>query len=84
MVYEEIDEELGRLLGMAIAVSATAGPDSPEARHTVERLKKAYENGFKNSDVIGAMKKAYELGFKRGFRAAKKEDMPWFDWESGG
>jgi hypothetical protein len=33
--------------------------------------------------VREALIMTYELGFEHGFRAAKKEDMPWFRWEEG-
>lgn len=67
----------GKLLRGAISASANAGPDSPEAKHANECVRKDYETRFKNDDIIEGLKKAYEVGFKKGFRMAKLEDMPW-------
>ncbi|MDQ3852523.1 MAG: hypothetical protein M3299_06790 [Thermoproteota archaeon] len=67
----------GKLLKAAISVSANAGPDSPEAKHADECVRKDYETRFKNDDIVEGLKKAYEVGFKKGFRMAKLEDMPW-------
>lgn len=67
----------GELLRAAVSASARAGPDSPEAKHANECVRKDYETRFKNDDIIEGLKKAYEVGFKKGFRIAKIEDMPW-------
>jgi hypothetical protein len=67
----------GELLRAAVSASARAGPDSPEAKHANECVRKDYETRFKNDDIIEGLKKAYEVGFKKGFRMAKLEDMPW-------
>jgi len=67
----------GKLLRLAISASVNAGPDSPEAKHANECVRKDYETRFKNDDIIEGLKKAYEVGFKKGFRIAKIEDMPW-------
>ena len=67
----------GKLLRVAISASANARPDSPEAKHANECVRKDYETRFKNDDIIEGLKKAYEVGFKKGFRIAKIEDMPW-------
>ncbi len=67
----------GKLLKAAISASANAGPDSPEAKHADECVRKDYETIFKNDDIVEGLKKAYEVGFKKGFRMAKLEDMPW-------
>jgi hypothetical protein len=71
----------GTLLRAAIAASAKAGPDSPEAKHANECVRKDYETRFKNDDIIEALKKAYDVGFRKGFRMAKIEDMPWWTKE---
>ena len=68
----------GKLLRAAISTSANAGPDSLEAKHANECVRKDYETRFKNDDdIVEGLKKAYEVGFKKGFRMAKLEDMPW-------
>ena len=67
----------GKLLRVAISASANAGPESPEAKHANECVRKDYETRFKNDGIIEGLKKAYEVGFKKGFRMAKLEDMPW-------
>ena len=67
----------GKLLKAAISVSANAGPNSSEAKHANECVRKDYETRFKNDGIIEGLKKAYEVGFKNGFRIAKLEDMPW-------
>jgi hypothetical protein len=67
----------GELLRVAISASANAGPDSPEAKHANECVRKDYGARFKNDDIIEGLKKAYEVGFEKGFRMAKIEDMPW-------
>jgi hypothetical protein len=57
-----------------------------DAQRIEEIIKFLYDGGVIISEgrkpaAREALIMTYELGFKRGFRAAKEEDMPWYDWE---
>lgn len=58
------------------------GNDAPRLNELIETLYKGgvIPNLARKPALMEGLEIAYELGFRRGFRAAKQEDMPWFDW----